>query len=74
MSCGTRIISHDNYELARELEREGEYGLASDIRQGRCLDNWGLRRAESALERRGMQERWDYNEDRCHCSAEERND
>jgi len=71
MSCGTRLYSHDDYELARNLEREGEYGLASQVRRGECLDSYDLRRAEHALERTGMQRDWDYKEERCHCSTDE---
>jgi len=70
MSCGTRINSHDNYELARRLESEGEYSLAQNVRRADCLDSYDLRRAEHALDRQGLQEGWDYKEDHCHCSHE----
>ena len=69
MSCGTRLESHDDYELARRLEWEGEYSLAQQVRRGDCLDSWELRRAEDALERQGMSRHWDYREDRCRCST-----
>lgn len=70
MSCGTKINSHDNYELSRSLESEGEYNIAEKVRRGDCLDSYDLRRAEDALDRQGMQEHWDYREDRCHCETE----
>ena len=38
MSCGTRIDTHDRYDLAEALEREGEYSLAflrSEAHRGR---------------------------------------
>lgn len=71
MSCGTKLRSHDNYELAESLEREGEYGIASDVRRGRCLDSSRLRKAEYALKRQGLERRWDYREESCSCSGED---
>ena len=71
MSCGTRLESHDDYELARALEREGEHGLAQQVRRGDCLDSYDLRRAEHSLERQGISKGWDYREDQCHCSTED---
>lgn len=71
MSCGTRISSHDRYDLADKLEREGEYNLAINVRRDECLDSCQLRRAEDALERQGVQRGWDYREHNCHCSHDE---
>jgi hypothetical protein len=76
MSCGTKLTRHtdsysDRHELSERLEREGEFRLAHDVRNGDCLSSYDLRRAESALERQGMQRNWDYRENGCHCSSEE---
>lgn len=70
MSCGTRIITHDRYDLARKLEDEGEYSLAQSVRRDDCLDRYDLRRAEDALERRGVQRHWDYDERNCYCEED----
>lgn len=71
MSCGTKITGHDRYGLAEALEREGEYSLGQKVQRGECLDRHDLRRAEDALERRGLSRHWDYNEQNCHCETEE---
>jgi hypothetical protein len=71
MRCGTRVNSYDTYEIARNLESEGEHSLAQSVRRGDCLDSYDLRRAEDALERQGLQKHWDYTEDLCHCSHDD---
>ena len=71
MSCGTRITTHDRYGLADALEREGEYNLAIKVRRDECLDRYDLRRTEDALEHRGLQRHWDYDERNCYCEEEE---
>ncbi len=71
MSCGTRIVTHDRYELANALESEGEYSLASKVRRDECFDSYELRRTEDALEHRGLTRHWDYNERNCSCDEEE---
>lgn len=71
MSCGTRIDTHDRYDLAEALEREGEYSLASKVRRDECLDSYDLRRTEDALEHQGLTRHWDYNECNCYCEEEE---
>lgn len=71
MSCGKKISSFNKYQISDALEREGEYGLARSVRHGDCLDFWQLRRAEDALERRGIRNHWDYSEDSCGCDSGE---
>jgi hypothetical protein len=72
MSCGTRIVTHDRYDLADALEREGEYTLSSKVRRDECLDSYDLRRTEDILGRRGFQRHWDYSERNCYCDEDER--
>ena len=71
MSCGTRIITHDRYELANALESEGEYSLASKVRRDECMDRYDLRRTEEALQHSGLTPHWDYDLRNCYCEEEE---
>lgn len=71
MSCGTRIVTHDRYELADALESEGEYTLASKVRCDECLDSYQLRHTEDVLGRMGITRHWDYSERNCYCEEEE---
>jgi hypothetical protein len=71
MICGTKIETHDRYELASSLEKEGEYSLASKIRRNECLDSYQLRRTENALESQGLARHWDYSERNCYCEEDE---
>ena len=76
MSCGMKLTPrfnswHEREELADALEREGEFRLARAIKHEECLDSGDLRRAESALERQGLDKRHDFREEPCRCSTEE---
>ena len=76
MSCGTKLEGahhgfSERYEISEKLESEGEYSLALKVRHGDCLDSYDLRRAESALDRQGLNRNWDYREENCQCLTED---
>jgi len=76
MSCGTKIDGRfhswsEREDLADALENEGKWRAARAVRRQECLDDHDLRKAEQALENRGLSKHFDFREERCMCSTDE---